>query len=89
MTRADLLLQIVDEHGPELRGLELVKLSGGRLKRGTVYVLLARMEDEGLIASRRQEPANERGYRHFVYRATGNGRRMSAPRFLVPARVPG
>lgn len=85
---AGLALRLLEDQGPELRGLELVKLSGGKLKRVTVYVLLARMEDEGLIASRRQGAANERGYRHFAYRATGNGRRIAAQRFPIPAGAP-
>ena len=32
-------------------GLELVKESGGSLKRGTIYVTLNRMEDKGFIES--------------------------------------
>ena len=38
--------------GRELFGLQLVELAGGRLKRGTVYVTLGRMEEKGLVASR-------------------------------------
>ncbi len=33
-------------------GEDLVKASGGKLRRGTLYVLLARMGDQGLIAHR-------------------------------------
>lgn len=33
-------------------GLELVKLSQNKLKRGTVYVLLQRLESEGLVTSK-------------------------------------
>jgi DNA-binding transcriptional ArsR family regulator len=36
---------------PECLGLELVERSGGALKRGTVYVHLARLEAQGLVAS--------------------------------------
>lgn len=32
-------------------GLELVERSGGALKRGTVYVTLARMQDKGYVTS--------------------------------------
>lgn len=36
----------------ELFGLQLVERSGGRLKRGTVYVTLARMQEKGYVQSR-------------------------------------
>lgn len=36
----------------ERYGLDLVKASKGRLKRGTIYITLGRMEDEGLVLSR-------------------------------------
>jgi hypothetical protein len=43
-------------------GLELVSASRGRLKRGTVYVTLGRMEDKGYITSRTEPaPADEGG----------------------------
>ena len=35
----------------ELYGLQLVAASRGRLKRGTVYVTLGRMEEKGYITS--------------------------------------
>ena len=35
----------------ELYGLQLVAASRGRLKRGTVYVTLGRMEEKGCITS--------------------------------------
>ena len=35
-------------------GLELVNVSAGRLKRGTIYVTLDRMEDKGLVESKRR-----------------------------------
>ena len=39
----------------ELFGLQMVDLSAGRLKRGTVYVTLGRMVEKGYLESR-QEP---------------------------------
>jgi len=35
-------------------GLELVEASGGRLKRGSVYVTLARMEAKGFVQSEQE-----------------------------------
>lgn len=48
LQRACVLRLLTD--GPML-GLDLVRESKGVLSRGTVYVLLARLEDEGLIES--------------------------------------
>lgn len=45
------ILDLLSETG-EMYGLELVGASDGRLKRGTVYVTLGRMEAKGLVASR-------------------------------------
>jgi DNA-binding PadR family transcriptional regulator len=33
-------------------GLELIDASDGRLKRGTIYVTLSRMESKGFVVSR-------------------------------------
>lgn len=52
-----LILDLLVEHG-ELFGLGLVERSAGRLKRGTVYVTLGRMQDKGYLQSR-QEPLPE------------------------------
>lgn len=38
-------------------GLELIAHSGGRLKRGTIYVTLSRMEAKGFVGSRQEERA--------------------------------
>ena len=61
----------------ELYGLQLVAASRGRLKRGTVYVTLGRMEDKGFIASREEAPpADEGGLPRRIYRATALGRQV-------------
>lgn len=46
-----LILGLLGEHG-ELYGLQLVERSGGKLKRGTVYVRLDRLADRSLVGSR-------------------------------------
>lgn len=61
----------------EKYGLELVALSEGQLKRGTIYVTLSRMEDKGYIESsleKRNMPAA--GTPRRLYRATGLGERV-------------
>jgi len=61
----------------ELYGLQLVAASRGRLKRGTVYVTLGRMEDKGFITSREEAPpADEGGLPRRLYRATPFGRHV-------------
>jgi DNA-binding PadR family transcriptional regulator len=45
-----LILNLLASRGP-CYGLELVQGSRGRLKRGSVYVTLGRMEEKGLVTS--------------------------------------
>jgi DNA-binding PadR family transcriptional regulator len=61
-------------HGTERFGLELVETSGGQLKRGSVYVTLARMEAKGFVTSRQEERhATAIGLPRRLYRATPYG----------------
>ena len=53
-----LILQLLSDRGPTY-GLDLVSHSRGRLKRGSVYVTLGRMEDKGLVTSRLEERSGE------------------------------
>jgi DNA-binding PadR family transcriptional regulator len=71
-----LILTLLASRGP-CYGLELVQASGGRLKRGGVYVTLGRMEDKGLVTS---SVGTDDGRRR--YRPTGLGERA-----LLAARV--
>jgi PadR family transcriptional regulator, regulatory protein PadR len=55
-------------------GLELVDASKGRLKRGSVYVTLSRMESKGFVESHQEERApGAIGLPRRMYRATGYG----------------
>jgi hypothetical protein len=60
----------------EMYGLQLVAASGQRLKRGTVYVTLGRMEEKGYIVSRLESPAGAGGLPRRQYKATALGRRV-------------
>jgi PadR family transcriptional regulator PadR len=63
--------------GGELYGLQLVTASRGRLKRGTVYVTLGRMEDKGYVTSAVEPaPPSAGGLPRRRYAATPLGRRM-------------
>jgi DNA-binding PadR family transcriptional regulator len=59
----------------ELYGLQLVAESKRRLKRGTVYVTLQRMEEKGYIASRLEDaPPESGGLPRRLYQPTARGR---------------
>lgn len=58
----------------ERYGLELVDASGGRLKRGTIYVTLGRMETKGFVSSRQEDRApGAIGLPRRLYRPTAYG----------------
>ncbi|MGE0444785.1 MAG: PadR family transcriptional regulator [Vicinamibacterales bacterium] len=67
-----LILDLLESR--ERFGLELVDQSAGRLKRGSVYVLLGRMETKGFVESRQEERApGAIGLPRRMYRATAYG----------------
>ena len=61
----------------EMYGLQLVAASRRRLKRGTVYVTLGRMEEKGFITSRLEDaPPESGGLPRRIYEPTPFGRRV-------------
>jgi DNA-binding PadR family transcriptional regulator len=71
-----LILELL-AHCGEQYGLQLVTTSKGRLKRGTVYVTLGRMEDKGYVTSRAEEaPDGAGGLPRRLYEATPYGLRV-------------
>jgi len=83
-----LVLELLREQ--ELYGLQLVAASRRRLKRGTVYVTLGRMEEKGYITSTLEAaPVGAGGLPRRIYAATALGRRVfaawtSGAKHLVP-----
>jgi len=76
--KESLILELLTEHD-ELYGLQLVASSKRKLKRGTVYVTLGRMEEKGYITSRLENaPADRGGMPRRLYQATALGRRVLA-----------
>lgn len=66
-----LIIELLTVH-EELFGLQMVEISGGRLKRGTVYVTLGRMQEKGYLESRQEPlPPGAIGLPRRLYRPTG------------------
>ncbi len=88
--KESVILQLLVRHA-QAYGLELVSASRGRLKRGTVYVTLGRMEEKGYITSRLEDaPPEAGGLPRRIYTPTARGRQVleawSQPtKFLIPA----
>jgi PadR family transcriptional regulator, regulatory protein PadR len=57
----------------ERYGLEIVELSDGQLKRGTVYVTLNRLEERGYISSRKEPEQPGIAQPRRLYKVTGLG----------------
>lgn len=71
-----LILDLLLDHG-ELFGLEMIERSSQRLKRGTVYVTLGRMQAKGYLESRQEPlPAGAIGLPRRLYQPTAYARRV-------------
>jgi len=71
-----LILGLLVAQGP-LFGLQLVALSDGALKRGTVYVTLGRMETKGFVRSEQEAmPPGAIGLPRRLYYPTPLGERV-------------
>jgi PadR family transcriptional regulator PadR len=82
-----LILELLMDEA-ELYGLQLVAASKGRLKRGTVYVTLGRMEEKGFITSRLESaPADEGGLPRRIYEPTAFGKRVLSAYAQVARRL--
>src|SRR5687768_9306083 len=72
-----LILELLIANDDAMYGLQLVAVSRRRLKRGTVYVTLGRMEEKGYIVSRLEPaPPDAGGLPRRVYEPTAFGRRV-------------
>ncbi|MEW5981841.1 MAG: PadR family transcriptional regulator [Acidobacteriota bacterium] len=76
--KESLILEALAARSP-MYGLEFVASSNGKLKRGTIYVTLARMEDKGYVESE-TEPRRPGavGLPRRLYRPTAFGLRVLA-----------
>jgi len=80
-----LILDLLSES--EMYGLQLVAVSRGKLKRGSVYVLLGRMEEKGFVESRPEEKTPHPGLPRRLYRVTRLGTRVMDAWSLAAARL--
>ena len=62
------ILDMLAESADPMYGLDMVKASGGLLQRGTIYVLLGRMQDHGLITA---TPPDSNGRRRYILGSIG------------------
>lgn len=70
------ILEMLSGKG-EMYGLEMVSLSGGELKRGTIYVTLQRMVEKDFIESSEESRAEpETGITRRKYNATDFGKHV-------------
>jgi DNA-binding PadR family transcriptional regulator len=77
-----LIIQLLDSG--ERFGLDLVDNSNGRLKRGTIYVTLTRMEAKGFVESRQEaRDPGAGGLPRRMYRVTAYGAKVHAASVLL------
>ena len=71
-----LILSIMSKNGfRELYGLEMLELSDGKIKRGTIYTTLQRMQDKEFVTSYKEDkPDNVPGNPRRLYKITGKGK---------------
>jgi DNA-binding PadR family transcriptional regulator len=65
---------LASEH-TELYGLQIVDRSAGRISRGSVYVILGRLKERGMVESRVEPDAKIPGLPRQLYRVTTLGKR--------------
>ena len=76
MSRTESLVMDLLRRG-DYYGLELVDATDGALKRGSVYVILARMEEKGFVDSwQEHRVSGASGLPRRVYRATPYGQKV-------------
>ena len=71
-TKERLILELLIAE-EELYGLQLVRASRGKLKRGTVYVTLGRMADKGFVDYREEKKDDVPGLPRRIFKATSTG----------------
>lgn len=71
-----LVLSLLRDEPGGMYGLEMVKASNGELARGTVYVLLGRLEEKGYLRRWVRAKPDHPGLPRPLYALTGQGRQV-------------
>jgi DNA-binding PadR family transcriptional regulator len=83
-TRTELLiLGLLTSEPAGMYGLALVAASNGKLKRGTVYITLGRLEEKGFIKSVEDRSCGHSGLPRPRYKLTAQGVRILAAAELL------
>jgi DNA-binding PadR family transcriptional regulator len=77
LSRTEFLIMrlLIGNSGKEMYGLEMVDKSDGELKKGTIYVLLGRLEEKGFVKAR-TETTGTSAIPRRLYRPTGLGQKV-------------
>ena len=77
VTKKDLALELLLNSDHAMYPLEMVSVSEGKLKKGTIYNILNRLEFDGYVeATVEQGPAKMGGEPQRFYRISEHGRRL-------------
>jgi DNA-binding PadR family transcriptional regulator len=84
------VLELLRDSSHGMYGLELVDASGGRLRRGSIYVTLGRMLDKGFVTARVLDSVRgQPGLPRPQYKITALGQRaLKAVALMAPGHGP-
>src|SRR5438067_4924454 len=66
---------LIGNGGREMYGMQMIEKSQGKLKKGTIYVLLGRLEEKGYVKGR-TEMVEGSAIPRRMYRPTGHGHKV-------------
>lgn len=66
---------LIGSGGREMYGMQMIEKAEGKLKKGTIYVLLGRLEEKGYVKGR-TEMVGGSAIPRRMYRPTGHGHRV-------------
>lgn len=71
------VLRILQSEAKGMYGLKIVEASGGKITRGSIYVLLGRLEEKGFVSvAKTTEQVRHAGLPRPRYRLTAVGQRV-------------
>ena len=78
ITQKALTVMQLLKNNPGMYGLQIVDASEGQVKKGTIYVVLSSLQDEGWITSNVEQNPKYSGMPRKLYSLTGEGARILA-----------